>query len=265
MPDLALVDLDGMIYAAGAVSEDVYYVVDNMRFDFKSEANDYCDTHEIDRRDIEKEVDAHPASHAMNALKTTLNAAVRDAGCLTYEAYLSPTDRSNFRFGLDPEYKANRKDAHKPVHFQALRDYAVKHLGAQVVTGMEADDIICIRACERKYDCVIVSVDKDMRQIPTYHFDWRKKDKGVQQVDEYTAWYNFYTQLLTGDSVDNIKGCPGIGPAKARTVLKDAKTDEGMLHAVFEAYLKAYDGDADEAREQMKLNAQLLRLLEVRP
>lgn len=262
----ALVDVDGMIYAAGAVAETVYYRVDGLRFDYKTQANAHCDNTGLDRKDIEKEVDASPVSHALNALKTTLTAAVRDAGCEGYEGFLSPTGNRNFRLELYPEYKANRKDSHKPVHYQALRDYSTKYLGVAVANNMEADDILSIRAHELGFDkVVIVSNDKDMRTIPTSHFDWKNKDKGVVEVSQFDAWVNFYTQLLVGDTVDNIKGCPGVGPAKARIVLKNKTTDEEMLHACFAKYIEVYDGDEQEARKMMTLNAQLLHLLETRP
>lgn len=262
---LALVDLDGMIYAAGAVVEDVYHVVDGLRFDYKSQANSYCEKHGLNKADIEKEVDAQPVSHALNVLKTTLLAAVKDAGCDVYEAFLSPTDKSNFRFDIEPEYKANRKNAHKPVHYKAMRDYAERHLDAKVVHGMEADDILSIRAHERGMDdVVIVSNDKDMQQLPTWHYDWKKKT-AVHKVTQEQGWISFYTQLLVGDTVDNIKGCPGIGPAKARAALKGLTTDQEMLDACYNKYLESFDNDADEARKMMALNARLLHLLEKQP
>jgi 5'-3' exonuclease len=42
----------------------------------------------------------------------------------------------------------------------------------------------------------------------------------------------FYSQLLTGDSVDNIPGLKGYGPAKAYEVLKDCKTEKDLFEAV---------------------------------
>lgn len=265
MSKLALLDIDSMVIAAGALGEEVYYVVDNVRFDNKTQANEYCDDHVLDRKNIERKVDAMPAVHAIGILKQIVQAAVKEAGCDSYEAYLSPIDKSNFRFDIYPEYKANRKNVVKPVHFMALRNYCVKTLGAHVVSGMEADDMLAIRAFELGFeDVVIVSVDKDMRQIPTYHYDWRKKGE-VVKVEELEAWRNLYSQILIGDSVDNIKGCPKIGPAKAKAALKGALTEQDMLSVCKDLYIKAYDGDETEAMEMLKVNAQLLMLLNKRP
>lgn len=265
MKRLALLDIDTMVIAAGALAEEVYYVVGSIRFDNKTQANDYCDTHGVDRGDIERKVDAQPAANAIGILKQIVQAAVSEADADVYEAYLSPSDKSNFRFAIDPEYKANRKDVVKPVHTKALRNYAVKHLGAHIVSGMEADDMLCIRAHEMGFDnVVIVSVDKDMRQIPTYHYDWRKKG-AIVKVEPLEAWRNIYTQILVGDSVDNIKGCPKIGPAKATAALKGCRSESDMLSVCKDLYTKAYQGDETEAMEMLKLNAQLLMLLNRRP
>ena len=261
----ALVDIDSILFAAGSLAETVYHVVDGIRFNYKSEANEFCDLHNIDRSSIEREVDAQPASHAINILKTTVQAAVREAGCIEYEAYLSPTDKSNFRFAVDPEYKANRKDLVKPVHFKALREYAIRYMGVQVVSGMEADDILSIRAHELGFEnAVIITIDKDMRQVPCWHYNWQKKGP-VEKVSEHEARVNFYTQLLTGDSIDNIKGCPGIGPAKARKILAGLKDEADMMAACLQAFVTAYDGDEDEAKAQLRLNASLVHLLWKRP
>ena len=265
-----LLDIDGMVHAAGALGEEVFYTVDDgssvLRFDYKSQANTYCDELKVPRGEIERKVDALPVSHAINIMNQMVKAALKDAGCDTvaYEAYLSPCDRSNFRFTIDPEYKANRKNVVKPVHFNALRRHAERSLGAVVCTGMEADDMLCIRAHELGMDnVVIISVDKDMRQVPCWHYDYRKKTP-VVKVEPLEGWTNFYTQLLTGDSVDNIKGCPKIGPAKAAKALKGLTEDRGMLDKCMELYQFAYDGDLVEAAKMLKMNAELLLLMDKR-
>ena len=177
MSKIALVDIDGMVHAAAALAEEVYYEVDGIRFDYKTQANEYCDTHSKDRMEIVRQVDAQPAANAINILKQIVAAAVKGADCTDFELYLSPTDRSNFRFQIDPTYKANRKDVVKPVHFNVLRNHITKHMAASqandvLCTGMEADDMLAIRAHEIGLDkVVIVSVDKDMKQVPTSHYD----------------------------------------------------------------------------------------------
>jgi 5'-3' exonuclease len=59
----------------------------------------------------------------------------------------------------------------------------------------------------------------------------------------------FYEQVLTGDVTDNIKGCPGIGKAKAPRLLDGCETEQDM----FEAVQKAFNND-----REFLLNGQLI-------
>jgi DNA polymerase-1 len=213
---------------------------------------------------IERKVDAQPAANAVGIFKQIVEASVKGAECDSMEVYLSPSDKSNFRFKIDPAYKENRKNVVKPTHWATLRAHAQKHMGALVCDGMEADDMLAIRAHEIGLDKVtIISVDKDMKQVPCRHFDWRKKVTVTITPEE--GWRLFYTQLLTGDSVDNIKGCPKIGPAKAAKALKGLTSDAEMLEVCFSLYQVAYAGDIPHAQKMLKMNAELLLLLDKRP
>lgn len=265
MAAIALIDLDGMIYACGAIAETVYYILDGQRFDFKKEANAYAEERDLDKADIEKDVDVQPSANAINAMNMAVQAAIRDAKCDVGELYLSPTGNANFRFEIYPEYKANRANAHKPHHYKTLRNHALKNLGAVLCDNIEADDEINIRANELtaqgKWWCIVTN-DKDLKQIPGWHYDWKKK--ALIDVDIVEARQCLYMQVLQGDSVDNIKGCPGIGPAKAAKALKHAETDEEMLEVCKWLYVQAYGGDETEAMKMLKLNIRLIRMLQVR-
>lgn len=152
----------------------------------------------------------------------------------SYEAFL--TGKGNFRYDIAKTvpYKGNRKDMKKPVHYDALRAYMVKRLGAVVVEGQEADDEVAIRMSVDPDKYLLVGVDKDLLQIPGWHHNPRTAE--TRYIDEFDAYKAFTTQLLTGDRVDNIPGLEGIGPKKAEKALKDAKTKEELLQAAFAKY-----------------------------
>lgn len=264
MSRVALVDLDGMIYACASIAETVYYTVDGIRFDFKKEANDFCDEQSRPHSDIERKVAAQPAAVAINALKMTVEAAIEAAKGDVGELYLSPEGKSNFRYDIYPDYKANRANLVKPTHYHALREYAVKYMGAVIADNVEADDMLTIRANELgEGKWVFVTNDKDLMQTPGLHYDWKKKT--TKEVSRDEALRCLYTQVLTGDSVDNIKGCPGIGPAKAGKALRDAADDAEMLEVCKWLYLQAYKGDEEYAMQDLKLNIRLVRMLQRRP
>ena len=152
----------------------------------------------------------------------------------SYEAFL--TGKGNFRYDIAKTvpYKGNRKDTAKPPYYQELRDHMVKRLGAVVVEGQEADDEVAIRMTKEPDTYTLVGVDKDLLQIPGWHFNPSKDLE--RYVNDFDAYYSFCTQLLTGDRTDNIPGLVGVGPKKAEKALKDAKTKEELLQTVFEKY-----------------------------
>jgi hypothetical protein len=68
-------------------------------------------------------------------------------------------------------------------------------------------------------------------------------------VEEFEGLKRFYTQLLTGDSTDNVKGAAGIGKVKAERILRDCTTEQEMYEAV-EPYFSC--------EEELLLNGQCL-------
>ena len=140
---------------------------------------------------------------------------------------------SSFRNTIYPDYKANRETppAELKQQFTWCRTL-VESLGIADFASnyYEADDLIgtiAARMREEGYSVVILSADKDLAQLVTEGdvlWDYSRKRKhtyekipdwlGVrpEQVPDWLA--------LTGDSVDNIPGIPGIG----------AKTAAALLH-----------------------------------
>lgn len=165
-----------------------------------------------------------------------------------FSVYL--TGRGNFRHDIVGDYKANRP-TEKPQTLNLTKQWLINNYDAVVVDGQEADDAIAIEANTLGYDnVIIVSVDKDFRQIPCLIYNYRKNE--LYKADELGAKYNFWKQVLTGDRVDNIKGLDGIGPKKAEKILEGTTTDQEMYQAV----LKAYGGD----KEALTKTAQLVYL-----
>lgn len=152
----------------------------------------------------------------------------------SYEAFL--TGKNNYRYEIAKTvpYKGNRKDAKKPKHYDALRKCMITRLGAVIVDGQEADDEVAIRMTKEPDQYLLVGVDKDLKQIPGWHFNPQKDE--TRYIDEFTAYKSFVTQLLTGDRTDNIPGLEGIGPKKAEKALKDAKTKQALLETAWEKY-----------------------------
>ncbi len=123
-------------------------------------------------------------------------------------------------------YKGNRDSAHKPFHYQAIRDYLTGQWGASVVHGREADDEVSIRAWEmrrdgRDRDYVIATIDKDLDQVPGMHYDYMKHV--FTDVEESEAEFFFWQQMISGDVTDNIGGVCGYSSEKAKAFLARAQ------------------------------------------
>ena len=166
-----------------------------------------------------------------------------------YQGFL--TGSNNFRkdIAVTAPYKGNRTQS-KPKHYELIREYLNKAWACEVIEGQEADDAIGIKAYEMEdvEDYVIMSIDKDLNMIRGWHYNFIKDEKYL--VNDQEAIKHFYTQILTGDRVDNIVGLKGVGPKKAEKILQDCVTEADMYKAVLEAY------DNDEKR--VLENGQLL-------
>jgi len=157
------------------------------------------------------------------------------------------TGKGNFRFDVQPTYKQNRSGKPKPQHLQGLRDYLVEAYDANVSVGEEADDVITIRAMELGPDTVIASIDKDFLQVPCWHYNPNKDT--LTKVEPFEGLRFIYTQILTGDTADNVFGIRGVGPVKAGKLLADATTEREL----YDACVAAYDGDTDKVTENARL------------
>jgi len=162
------------------------------------------------------------------------------------------TGKNNFRYEIATTfpYKGNRVDKPKPKHLAFLRSHLVKEWDASISEGEEADDTIAIEATKLGDNCVIVSLDKDLDQVSGWHYNFVKRLGYYITPEE--ALVKLYTQMLTGDAADNIKGLFRVGPVKAAKIIGDTTNELELYNKV----LEAYEGDAERVLE----NAQLLFL-----
>ena len=168
--------------------------------------------------------------------------------CSSNEYRIFISGSRNFRKQLYPDYKAHRASLPRPAHLDPLRELLVREWGAEVCDGYEADDGIGMAHQEHS---IIVSNDKDFRQIPGEIFNPTKNGGEFEVVDSFEASLAFYVQLLQGDAADNVPGVAGIGAVKAPRILAGCSPEE-MHSKVLELY-----GDP----KRFFLNYRLLRIL----
>jgi DNA polymerase-1 len=158
------------------------------------------------------------------------------------------SDTKNFRKEIDPEYKGKRTKR-KPVGYKRLLQWAADHYTVVRYPKLEADDALGLECHLDPSDFVLISPDKDMKQIACRLYNG---DVEVTVTPE-EADYWFWTQVITGDPVDGYKGIPGVGAVGAKKILDTA---EDPWQAVLASYEKAGLSFDDAIR-----NARLARIL----
>ncbi len=149
----------------------------------------------------------------------------------------------SFRTEIYPEYKANREPAPPELkrQFVQCRRYT-RALGLMecASSGYEADDLIGTLVTEGREvgrPSTIVSRDKDLAQLISrddvfWDFAGKGRIKYEQIPDFFSVWPEQIADFLAlaGDSVDNIKGVPGVGKKTAAALLQHF----GSLEKVYE-------------------------------
>ena len=163
--------------------------------------------------------------------------------------YFSSTE--NFRKKIYPDYKGHRMKR-KPLGYKRLVNYCRENHNFKLIEGLEADDTIGIEATRfADPNNIIVSPDKDMRQIPSAL--WNLTDDVVEITkDDGDRWH--LIQSLSGDPTDGYSGCPGIGVKRATELLDK---NENKWEAVCKAYRDRGLSDDDAL-----LNARLAKILQ---
>ena len=237
-PMYILYDADILAYRCAAATDGVYYTVGTEQFKYHKDAKLYVDASHVLHdpplySDIEKHYDPEPVENAISNLDGLIRKINRDCT----EKHKRPmvglfylTHDILFRSEISKTYKCSRVAMRKPVHLDALKKHLRDNYDAITWEGFEADDLISISAREKGLDnCIVASVDKDLLQIPGWHYNIASGKSHYQSC--HGAKLSFWSQTIIGDKVDDIEGLKGVGPVGARDVLKD--TDDFSTHRDF--------------------------------
>ena len=159
------------------------------------------------------------------------------------------SDSTNFRKKILPDYKGHR-NRKKPCGYKRLINELKKEYKVIIKPTLEADD--CMGIYSTKYPGnIIVSPDKDMKQIPgqLYNFE----EVFTITSTEGAKWH--LIQSMAGDQTDGYSGVPGIGVKRAESLFKD----QGYS---WETVVKAFE-DKGLSEDDALVNARLARILTV--
>lgn len=203
---------------------------------------------EFDVEDIQEPL---PDKVATRAVDNFIDKITDQLGSRDYYGYIGKGDSWRVEASTIMKYKGQRQDGLKPLHLETIERHLLKKHDAQVITGLEADDMLVIDSYKNK-KLIVVGEDKDFMGCELNFFNPNKmvkplaikgfgelrigSDKKVQGHGR--LW--LYHQVLSGDSVDNYK-------ANCASALKWAeKSSFALLHKcsndkqAFEALVAGY-------------------------
>lgn len=157
------------------------------------------------------------------------------------------SDSTNFRKKILPEYKGHR-NRKKPCGYKRVINALRKEYKVIIKPTLEADDSMGIYATKYPGN-IIVSPDKDMRQIPgqLYNFD----ETFTITPEEGARWH--LIQTCAGDQTDGYGGISGIGVKRAVSLFED----KGYTwKTVVEAFV-----EKGHSKEEALINARLAKIL----
>ena len=163
------------------------------------------------------------------------------------ELVLFFSDSKNFRKKIYPEYKGHR-NRKKPCGYRRVISKLSEQYEVIRLPELEADDAMGIYATYYPGD-IIVSPDKDMRQIPGKLYDLKE----VVDItpEEGRRWH--LIQTLAGDQTDGYGGVPGIGVKRAVALFDEHGYTWGTV-------VKAFT-DKGLTEDDALMNARLAKIL----
>lgn len=212
-----------------------YYLVDGSIYIFQSHFSPYVECFDVDGNDLS----------AVYGFTQFLLQFLRRVKPDRIAVALDESLFSGFRHDLCPNYKSNRElpDENLAMQLKGCREIcSILGMASYASKKYEADDIIgtlSVRMAELLPGdpaLCIVTRDKDLSQLlrtdKDYMWDYsgnRKRYRADIREEFGVSPEQFADYLgLVGDAVDCITGVPGVGPVKAKELLRNFASMDGI-------------------------------------
>ncbi len=185
-------------------------------------------------------------SNAYSAVKREISKIETKLGEFS-DTILFFSDSVNFRKKILPDYKGHR-NRKKPCGYKRVINALKKEYRVIIKPGLEADDGMGVYATKYPGN-IIVSPDKDMKQIPgkLYNFD----EMFTIPPKDGAKWH--LIQTVSGDQTDGYSGVPGIGVKRAEALFNEKGYSWKTVIGAFK--------DKGLSEEEALINARLARIL----
>ena len=153
--------------------------------------------------------------------------------------------KGNFRKFVTDTYKANRRDMEIPEHLSGLHKHSKEYWDAKYTYGCETDDLIAsawYKHSNEGKNVVIVAIDKDYLQFPCLYYNYKKKE--LLDITDDEALYNFYEQMIAGDTADNVNYFKGKGKSFAKKYFAECNSPYSYTKKMYQLFKDEYKGKA---------------------
>lgn len=159
--------------------------------------------------------------------------------------------KGNFRKLLARKYKANRKKQELPPLLHPMHNYVKQQYDSIFGYGVETDDMVArywFKLSEEfgRNEVMIVSIDKDYKQFPCLIYNYHWKHKEILDISEEQALFNFYSQMIEGDTADNVNYFKGKGKRFAEKYFVDCETKYQYTKKLYKLFKQNYKSKARE-------------------
>ena len=151
---------------------------------------------------------------AYSCVKRELNRIANKFGSFD-EMILFFSDSKNFRKDIQKDYKGHR-NRKKPCAYRRVINKLSEEYSVIKMPTLEADDSMGIYATKHTGN-IIVSPDKDMKQIPGML--WNFEESTLIKPEDGAKWH--LIQAMAGDNTDGYAGVPGIGVKRAVALFEE--------------------------------------------
>jgi len=252
------------------------YVDGEWRGDFKNLTEARKALSSPDGLTVEQVVVPKPISHVKKIARAMINNIFKASGCADLRIYIDGAGNFRESVATIKKYKGQRPQE-KPYWFYKVREWLIKSEGAVEIKDIESDDAISIAmymGYKRGEKWVGGTIDKDAKNTCGWLFNWDSMTK-PEYIDELTASKNFWCQMLSGDTVDNIQGCRGVGKKnKYVDEVNECTNEADMFKIVYNKYLETalnkgctttINGDTISVSDEVLQNGNLLWMLRGKP
>lgn len=191
-----------------------------------------------------------------------MNSILQNSGATHYIAYMKGQKTTVSRKAINPEYKANRS-TEAPKWWKFVQNDLFERWNAKYVHDIEVDDAVNITV-KSLPDSFICAIDNDLLGLAGTHYNWRSNEWFT--VTESEANRKFWTDMIAGQTGDNIKGIPGKGVKYAEKLFSDPTYYDMIFiypELVFRSYIE-YFGVEKGIKEYYK-NYMSLKILDSYP